>query len=127
MPYIINTSEDYADEFNYPVTSTMSDNFQHFCANYPSFYRDVDFDECYFGTNEYLSFRPKRIQDLFKHATYVDDTTLALVIPFMSKASFDPCDRISDHLSDNYPEDFVDDIDNLSIDQLKSKHPQYFI
>lgn len=127
MPYIINASQDYADEFDYPITATMSDNFQHFCANYPSFYHNLDFDDCYFGTNEYLSFRPEDIQYLFKHATYVDDATLNLVTPFMAHASWDPCDRISEHLFDNYPEDFVEDIDNLSIDQLKAKYPQHFL
>lgn len=125
--YIINTSADYADEFYYPVTATMSDNYQHFCANYPSFYSDYDFSEVYFGSNEALSFCTEDITYMFKQATYVDVATFKLIKPFMADASWDPCNCIDDHLSDKYSYDFVEDIDNLPIDQLKAKYPQHFL
>ena len=125
--YIINTSADYADEFCYPVTAVMSDNYHHFCANYPSFYSDYDFSEVYFGSNEALSFTSEDITYMFRQATYVDDTTFKLIKPFMADASWDPCNCIDDHLSDKYSYDFVEDIDNLPIDQLKAKYPQHFL
>lgn len=126
MPYIINTSADYADEFDYPVVSAMSDNLHSILTNLPFLYKDCDFEECYFGTNEYLSFHSKDIHTLITKATYVDKSTLRLVQPFLAHASWDPLDRILDHIGDNYDLDYRD-LDNLSLEDFKTKYSHLFI
>lgn len=126
MPYIINTSADYADEFDYPITSVMSDNLHSILTNLPFLYKDCDFEECYFGTNEYLSFFTSDIHALISKATYVDKPTLKLVQPFLAEASWDPLDRILDHIGDNYDLDYRD-LDNLSLEDFKTKYSHLFI
>lgn len=126
MPYIINTSADYADEFDYPIVSVMSDNLHSILTNLPFLYKDCDFEECYFGTNEYLSFHSKDIHTLIAKATYVDEPTFKLVTPFLTHASWDPLDRILDHICDHYDFDYKD-LDNLSLEDFQTKYAQLFI
>ena len=126
MPYIINTSADYADEFSYPITSVMSDNLHSILTNLPFLYKDCNFEECYFGTNEFLSFRTSDIRAMIANATYVDEPTLKLVQPFLAEVSWDPVDYIFDHIGDNYELDYRD-LDNLSLEAFKTKYSHLFI
>ena len=126
MPYIINTSANYADEFSYPVVSVMSDNLHSILTDLPFLYKDCDFEERYFGSNEYLSFRHRDIFSMISQATYVDEPTLKLVEPFLAQASWDPLDRIIDHICDNYDLDYKD-LDNLSLENFQTKYAQLFI
>lgn len=50
--YIINDSQDYADEFSYPVVSTMTEHTRDFLLNTYEHWKGFNYDELYFGTNE---------------------------------------------------------------------------
>lgn len=100
MKYIINTSYNYADEFDYPVFSIMSE-FER--DNLISTYYIWKFEgekAYYFGTNEELGFYSDDILDLIKTATPIDDTTFKTTEPFFPKAYLNIADRILDRLYD---------------------------
>lgn len=127
MAYIINASFNYADEFDYPVVSIMSNTTQFICANYPKFYKDADFEECYFGTNEFLSFDVSDIQDLFQDATYIQDEQLPDVKRFLTSASYDIAGRVLNYIFETQSQQFVDDLDLLSVEEFTSKYAELLI
>lgn len=68
MLYVINTAYDYADEFDYPVFSIMTEKERaDLIASYET-WKDFDFTCMYFGSNEYIDFEAEDILDLIINA-----------------------------------------------------------
>lgn len=100
MKYIINTSYNYADEFDYPVFSIMSEIERDKLISTYDIWKFEGEKDYYFGTNEKLRFYSDDILDLIKTATPIDDTTFKTTEPFFPKAYLNIADHILDRLYD---------------------------
>jgi hypothetical protein len=80
--YIIITSKDYADEFDYPVISIFSGKLRMLLLLHNEFFESIDVDEIYFGTNEFLSFNKKMIIDMINNAKEITTEELETLQKF---------------------------------------------
>jgi hypothetical protein len=70
--YIISGSYDYADEFNYPVLSIITEEQRDLLLKCEKLILNMD-TEFYFGTNESLSFKPNEIIDMINDAEPISE------------------------------------------------------
>ena len=83
MKYIISTTLDYADEFDYPIVSVFTQELKDFLTNTTilnTLYKDKE--EFYFGTNEYLELDSEDILELVNGALPITDEELATLEKF---------------------------------------------
>lgn len=98
--YIINDSQDYADEFSYPVVSTMTEHTRDFLLNTYEHWKGFNYDELYFGTNEYLSFDAQEIRDYIKKASKVDGELFKKIQLLLADVSCDVVEVVLEQLVD---------------------------
>ena len=83
--YIINTSMDYADEFNYPVISLMTaEERQKYIDTYNTWSKNWN-SELYFGTNEELWIPADEALSLIEEAEAVTKEKFDLIAPYLKK------------------------------------------
>jgi len=80
--YIIMTSEDYADEFNYPIISVFTAKERNIILLHNNLLSNDDFDEIYFGTNEFFSFLKNEIIRYVREAKQITDEELEVLEKF---------------------------------------------
>ena len=100
MKYIINTSYNYADEFDYPVFSVIPESDRDKLISTYDIWKFEGKKAYYFGTNEKLMFYSDDILDLIKTAIPVDDATFKIVKPFFPQGYLDIADRVLGRLYD---------------------------
>ena len=125
--YVINDVYDYADEFDYPVTSSMTEDERTMLLDTYDIWKETDFDEIYFGTNEWLSFHHSDILKMIKNAEKLDETEYKYFQRFSTSASVDVVDRVMDSLYDHFGDKVYETIDRLGWTVAKAQHPEYFI
>ena len=83
--YIINTSMDYADEFDYPVISLMTaEERQKHIDTYSTWSKNWN-SEIYFGTNEELRIPADEALSLIEKAEAVTKEKFDLIAPYLKK------------------------------------------
>ncbi len=96
--YLINTAQDYADEFDYPVTSIMSEEVRDFILENED---NIDDMEEYFGTNEFLDFSTEDIISLVTNAKDITTGERATLVKFGAlTCGLDIVERVIDRLAD---------------------------
>lgn len=100
MKYIINTSYNYGDEFDYPVFSVISESDRDKLISTYDIWKFEGKKAYSFGTNEELMFYSDKILNLINSAKPIDDSTFELVKPFFPKAYLDIAYYILDILED---------------------------
>ena len=95
--YIINTSMDYADEFDYPVISLMTaEERQKYIDTYNTWSKNWN-SELYFGTNEELWIPADEALSLIEEAEAVTKEKFDLIAPYLEKV---PAVNIEYHIVD---------------------------
>ena len=111
--YIICTTEDYADEFDYPIISIFSEKAKNVIIMHNNFLKDDDFSEIYFGTNEYLSFEKDSIIDMIKNAKEIESSEIETLQKYNCiNIGIDIVERALDILYDRAKENGADELAN---------------
>jgi len=111
--YIICTSEDYADEFDYPIISVFSEKAKNIIIMHNNFLNEDDFSEIYFGTNEYLSFKKDYIIDMIKNANKIEDSEIETLQKYNCiNTGIDIVDHTLDILYDRAKENGAEELAN---------------
>jgi len=106
--FVINTSQDYADEFDYPVISIFSARVRKLLALMVASYetglfesssRQMDSMDIYFGTNEKLTFTRNEIMALLEGAQELPQDELPRYKRILGKV---PAVDIVDYMLDHY-------------------------
>ena len=127
--YIINDSQDYADEFSYPVVSTMTEHTRDFLLNTYEHWKGFNYDELYFGTNEYLSFDAQEIRDYIKKASKVDGELFKKIQLFLADVSCDIVEVVLEQLVDSevFSSIIIEKASKTPFSELKTLHPELFV
>ena len=106
MTYIINSTRDYADEFDYTIRSYLTQEKIN-CLNENrdfiiSVFEDSDSAEfeCYFGTNEGFDISIHEFFDLILHAKEISEKEY-LILKKFEIASLDIVDRVISYFLDH--------------------------
>ncbi len=111
---LINTSGDYADEFDYPVISFFSSALKNYLLLKGFHYLgDSDFAEVYFGSNEALSFTKNEVISLISNAEIIEEDYLNCARGYLQGV---PCVDIIDYLCDAIADSMSDEDE----DELKN-------
>jgi hypothetical protein len=80
--YIISTSVDYADEFYYPVISVFSEEIRNILIVHKSYLTDDMFEELYFGTNEFVTFKVSEIIEYIDKAQEISQEEIEVLTKY---------------------------------------------
>ena len=124
--HIINDSQDWADEFSYPVVSTMTEHTRDFLLNTYDHWKDFRYDELYFGTNEYLSFDAQEIRDYIKKAPKMDEELFKKIQPFLADVSCDVVETVLEQLVDRdvFSSAIIEKASKTPFNELKTLYPE---
>ena len=127
--YIINDSQDYADEFSYPVVSTMTEHTRDFLLNTYEHWKGFNYDKLYFGTNEYLSFDAQEIRDYIKKASKVDGELFKKIQLFLADVSCDIVEVVLEQLVDSevFSSTLIERASKTPFSELKILYPELFV
>ena len=114
MTLLINISEDYADEFDYPVISFFSSALKNYLLLKGLHYLTEDDLEFYFGTNEALRFDLDQIKSLISGATELDAEEIHYAKRYLTPVpGLDIIERIIDIIYDRIQETDPDEAANF--------------
>jgi hypothetical protein len=119
MKYIICTSKDWSDEFDYPIFSIFGEKTRRVILLHNNYINDDDLEEIYFGTNEYFTFNHKEVVDMVQNAEKITDSEIEVFNKYMPRpAAVDIVDQILETMyynagnSENYDlEEMLKDLD----------------
>ncbi len=96
------TTEDYADEFDYPIISFFTEELQRFILLHGlGMISEDEFQEMYFGSNEALSFTKEDVIRMIRNAREIPQDEIVLARKYLeqvSGASLDLVNNIVDIL-----------------------------
>ena len=102
--YMIAKSKNWADEFDYPILSIFTEKTKNVILLHNNFFDDTDLEECYFGTNEYFSFKKEKVLAMIRGAEEVNGEDLKVAYKIRSKfehCSYDIIDNILESMYSN--------------------------
>lgn len=114
--YIISDSEDYADEFEYPIISFMTEEMRALIIMHIlPVVTNEDFEQIDFGTNEYLDLSRDRVKDMIVNAIEITPEEYRLLKEHMRHI---PCVDIADYTverlwNDEHNEDTSREVKNI--------------
>ncbi len=119
---LINTQEDYADEFNYPVISLFNSALKNYLILKGFHYlKDSDFNKMYFGSNEALQMNKEQVRRMIANATELSDEEYKYAYRFLKNVPcLDIVDRIIDTVYDRMSQEDPDELANY--DAILEEH-----
>jgi len=100
--YMIAKSENWSDEFDYPILSIFTEKTKNVILLHNNFFDDTDLEECYFGTNEYFSFKKEKVLNMIRSAEEVDYDDLKFAYKIREKFEYCSYDIVDDILESMY-------------------------
>jgi hypothetical protein len=99
MKYIICTSRDWADEFDYPIFSIFGEETRRIILLHNNYIDEEALEEVYFGSNEHFSFNRKEIIDMIQNAKEISVADINVLDKYTSGlAAFDIIDHILENM-----------------------------
>jgi hypothetical protein len=109
--YIICTSKDWADEFDYPIFSIFGEKTKRTLLLYNNYLEDEDLAEIYFGSNESFSFNKEEIVNMIQQASVITEEEIQVFNKYMPyPTAVDIVDRILELLYEK-----IDDTGNQDL------------
>lgn len=125
--FIINTDADYADEFDYPIVSVMTKNERDLILNTFNIWKDGNYDDIYFGTNEFLSFDAQEIYRMIEKAVEITDEEYKYFKRFSTSACVDIISEVEEELMERFGYNSYSEISRLPYSEALEKYPEYFV
>ncbi len=112
---LINTSRDYADEFDYPVISFFNSALKNYLIlKGLDYLKESDVTEMYFGSNEAISMSIREVKLLITEATILNDEEHTCAKRYLNEVpALDIMDRILDTIYERMGDEDPDEIPNF--------------
>ncbi len=112
--FLINTSEDYADEFDYPIISIFSSALRNYLVLKGfHFLKENDFEELYFGSNEELNLSLVKVKQMIQDAREVPPEQTMVIEELNKVPAIDIIGRIINILYERLEEEDQEELKNF--------------
>ncbi len=112
--FLINTSEDYADEFDYPIISIFSSALRNYLVLKGfHFLKENDFEELYFGSNEELNLSLVKVKQMIQDAREVPPEQTMVIEELDKVPAIDIIGRVCNMVHERLEEEDQEELKNF--------------